>query len=321
MTSANGKRIEPFHRPVLAREVVKFLVTRPDGIYVDLTCGGGGHLLQISQELSPEALLVGIDQDKKAMEMAQQNLESIPQRLQLLNIRFSALEEMADCMKFNEADGFLLDLGVSSYQIDTPDRGFSFIQDGPLDMRMGNPALNGLTAEKIVNKYSMKELTVLLKKYGEERRALSCAKAIIREREKKPIKTTFQLVDILRPVLPTRELNSSLARIFQALRIEVNDELDQLNRVLPQTLRFLRNGGHLAVISYHSLEDRIVKRFMAEKAKGCVCPPRMPVCACGRKPELKILTKKPVRPSNQEIESNTRARSAKLRAAEKIGQS
>jgi len=319
LTSANGKRNEPFHRPVLVQEVVKFLVTRPDGIYVDLTCGGGGHLQRISQELSPEALLVGVDRDEKAIETAQRNLESIPQRLQLSNIKFSALEEMADRMKLNEVDGFLLDLGVSSYQIDTPERGFSFIQDGPLDMRMGNSVLAGLTAEKIVNEYSAKELTVLLKKYGEERRASLCAKAIVRGKEKEPIRSTLQLVDILRPILPLREFNSSLARIFQALRIEVNDELHQLNEVLPQTLKSLRQGGRLVVISYHSLEDRIVKQFMAEKAKGCICPPRMPVCACGRKPELKILTKKPVRPSGQEIESNIRARSAKLRAAEKIG--
>jgi len=304
---------------VLAEEVAKLLVTRPDGTYIDLTCGGGGHLLRISRELSPGALLVGIDRDPAAVETALQNLRSVPQRFRVLNTRFSEIEEIVVSVNNPDVDGFLLDLGVSSHQFDTPSRGFSFMKDGPLDMRMGHPTSGDTTAEKIVNEYSVKELSVLFKKYGEEKRAVACAKAIARARDIKPIRTTFQLAEILKPIIPPRGLNSSLARIFQALRIEVNAELSQLTEVLPRVLDRLRGGGRMAVISYHSLEDRIVKTFLNEKAKGCICPPGLPVCTCGHKPELKILTKKPLRPSDEEIKMNIRARSAKLRAAEKIG--
>jgi 16S rRNA (cytosine1402-N4)-methyltransferase len=317
LTSTAGKRNESFHLPVLAEEVVKLLVTRPDGTYADLTCGGGGHMKYVSGALSEKAILVGVDRDSDAISAVLENLKSIPQEFKVFNLTFARLEDMAEKSGIGQFDGFLIDLGVSSHQINTPYRGFSFMHDGPLDMKMGFESKR--SALEIINYSSERELISIFREFGEEKKAGRCGRAIIQAREKHQIKTTFQLVEILRPVLPFRELNSSLARIFQAIRITVNDELNQLKEVLSKVLSYLTVGGRLVVISYHSLEDRIVKRFMMGKAKGCICPPNFPVCACNKKPEVKILTKKAVRPLEEEIMMNIRARSARLRAVEKLG--
>jgi 16S rRNA (cytosine1402-N4)-methyltransferase len=293
------------------------MVTRPDGVYCDLTCGGGGHLEYASQVLSSQALLIGIDRDSEAIAATGARLASIAQNLKLVEAEFGRFDEILADLGLKRVDGILLDLGVSSHQLDSPDRGFAYMSDGPLDMRMG--IRGGLTAEQVINNYSQEELTALFRKYGEEKRASRAAAAICRERTKGKIETTRRLREILEPVFSKKEIYRSLARIFQAIRIEVNGELDQLREVLPKALDCLAVGGHLVVISYHSLEDRMVKRFMAEKAKGCICPPNFPVCVCGRQPELKILTKKAMKSSLEEIRENGRAKSARLRAAEKSG--
>jgi 16S rRNA (cytosine1402-N4)-methyltransferase len=307
---------EFYHRPVMVEEVASYIVTRPGGLYVDLTCGGGGHLARLSEALDASAELIGMDRDPEAVAAAEKYLRAIPQRLRTYIGKFSRLEEMAATLGIGPADGFLVDLGVSSHQIDVPDRGFSYMHDGPLDMRMGPDA--DLTAGEIINSFEKKRLAEIFRIYGEEKRAEKCARAIVAERKKGLIKSVFQLVEILRPIFRPHELNSSLARIFQALRIVVNNELEELRALLPKAVAHLRLGGRMVVISYHSLEDRIVKRFMTQKARGCVCPPALPICACGAEPQLKILTKKPTRPSPDEIRANVRARSARLRAAERI---
>jgi len=295
--------------------MARFLITRGDGCYLDLTCGGGGHLKYLSGILSREAMLIGIDRDPEAIAAAREKLGRPQQNLKFINSTFGRLSEVMEELGINQADGILFDLGVSSHQIDSPRRGFSFMHDGPLDMRMGDDVLN---AETVVNTYSEKELAVIFRKYGEERAASRAARVICRARQEKRIDSTERLREVLSPVLPPGSRNASLARLFQAIRIEVNRELEQLEKVLPLSLEYLAIGGRLVVISYHSLEDRMVKRFLAEKAKGCVCPKEFPVCVCGRKPEVKVLTKKVVKPSDEEIKNNSRARSARMRAAEKI---
>jgi 16S rRNA (cytosine1402-N4)-methyltransferase len=296
---------------------VNYLVTRPDGIYFDLTVGAGGDLKYLSQALAAEAFLVGVDRDPDAIRAARENLKSIPQRHEIVNSRFADLESVMRKVEVGKADGFILDLGVSSHQIDTARRGFGYMQDGPLDMRM-SPDSN-LTAETIINEYPEKELTVLFKKYGEEKRSRNIAAAIVKSRKSQRITGTGQLRQIIELSGDRRDMIGTLSRIFQALRIEVNGELEQLEQALPTALAALNPGGRIVVISYHSLEDRIVKRFFASEEKGCICPPNFPVCVCGRKPSLKIITKKVIRPSEDEIKSNSRAKAARLRAAEKIG--
>lgn len=316
MTSTANKKSDLFHQPVLSEETARFLITRGDGYYLDLTCGGGGHLKFLSGKLSKDAVLTGIDRDPEAVAAARINLGEAPQKIKIVNSAFERLGAVIGELGIKQVDGILFDLGVSSHQIDSAGRGFSFMQDGPLDMRMGTDA--PLDAETIVNTYTEKELTAIFKKYGEERFSARAAGQIGRARKKDRIQTTRRLCEILTPALPARTRNASLARIFQAIRIEVNRELEQLEKTLPQALEYLSVGGRMVVISYHSLEDRTVKRFMAQKAKGCVCPPDFPICVCGRKPELKLLTRKVVKPSDEEIKTNSRARSARLRAAEKI---
>ncbi|HDL04801.1 MAG TPA: 16S rRNA (cytosine(1402)-N(4))-methyltransferase RsmH [candidate division Zixibacteria bacterium] len=295
--------------------MARFLITRGDGCYLDLTCGGGGHLKYLSGILSREAMLIGIDRDPEAIAAAREKLGRPQQNLKFINSTFGRLSEVMEELGIKQVDGILFDLGVSSHQIDSPRRGFSFMHDGPLDMRMGDDVLN---AETVVNTYSEKELALIFRKYGEERAASRAARVICRARQEKRIDSTERLREVLSPVLPPGSRNASLARLFQAIRIEVNRELEQLEKVLPLSLEYLAIGGRLVVISYHSLEDRMVKRFLAEKAKGCVCPKEFPVCVCGRKPEVKVLTKKVVKPSDEEIKNNSRARSARMRAAEKI---
>jgi 16S rRNA (cytosine1402-N4)-methyltransferase len=300
----------------MVEEVAKFLITRRDGIYLDLTSGGGGHLKYISEFLSEKAVLVGVDRDPEAVAVARKNLKTLPQKSSVINNTYIRLEDVMRELGSGKIDGVLMDLGLSSHQLDSPERGFSYLNDGPLDMRMGSDC--ELTAEDVINDYSREKLTFIFKQYGEEKRAGRAATAICRQRRNKRIDSTIMLKKILEPVLSPKYMSSSLARIFQALRIEINNELTQLKEVLPKALSFLEIGGHLVIISYHSLEDRIVKRFFAEKARGCICPEKFPVCVCGHKPEVKLLTKRIVKPSRHEADRNSRARSAKLRAAEKI---
>jgi 16S rRNA (cytosine1402-N4)-methyltransferase len=297
-------------------EVAHYLITRRDGFYADLTLGGGGHLKHVSKILSDQAVLVGVDRDPEAVAFAESNLNRLPQKTTFVNCTFDRLEIVMKEMGSRKIDGILMDLGLSSHQVDSAVRGFSYLQDGPLDMRMGADC--DKTAEDIINDYSDKELTVLFKKYGEEKRASQAAKVICKARRENRIKTTEQLRKILEPVLSPKYLTASLSRIFQAIRIEVNHEMSQLETVLPQALSLLAAGGRMVVIAYHSLEDRIVKRFFARESKGCICPDDFPVCVCGRKPSLKILTRHVVKPSEDEMNRNSRARSARLRAAEKL---
>jgi len=301
---------------VLVEETARYLITRNDGVYLDLTCGGGGHLKYIASLLSEKALLVGIDRDPVAVTESKEALSRLPQKSEVINIVFDRFDEALLSIGISKVDGVFLDAGLSSHQIDSPHRGFSFTQDGPLDMRMGPDSR--ISAEIIVNDYTVERLAAIFREYGEEKRSFAAARAICSERKKGRITTTGMLREILIPVLSPKYRNASLARIFQAIRIEVNEELEQLKRVMPKALEYLATGGHIVVISYHSLEDRIVKRFLSEKALGCTCPPDFPVCVCGKKPSVKLLTKKAVRPGDDEMEANTRSRSAKLRAAEKI---
>lgn len=316
MTHPNGRSSAPFHRPVMLDEVVSYLITSRDGVYFDLTCGGGGHLLGLSGQLSGKARLIGLDRDPEAIEATRENLKSIKQKITLINNTFTRLDDVLSDLGLTRVDGFLFDLGISSHQIDAPGRGFSFMVDGPLDMRMGIGSAR--SAAEIINNWSEKELAALFRNYGEEKRAVPAARAIVAARQKERLTTTGQLRRILEPVLSGKHLNASLARIFQAIRIEVNDELGQLGRALALTVEYLVPGGRVVVISYHSLEDRLVKRYFAAEARGCVCPPKTPICVCGKKPSLEILTRKVVVPTEAEADENPRATSAKLRAAQKL---
>jgi len=300
----------------MVEETSGFLIGRKTGVFLDLTCGGGGHLKYCSGLLSHEAHLIGIDQDIEAVLTARENLREASQKVTIVNSKFSRFDRVIEELGITGIDGALMDLGVSSYQIDTPDRGFSFASDGPLDMRMDKEA--GRTASDIVNSYEYEELKRLFKVYGEEPKAARAARALVEAREKEEIRTTGRLAEILGPLFPPARRNSSLARLFQAIRIEVNEELKELSETLPKISKFLNPGGRMVVISYHSLEDRLVKRFFAEKSRGLSGPADLPAEISGTPPELKVLTRKVVVPSRDELQNNSRARSAKLRAAEKI---
>jgi 16S rRNA (cytosine1402-N4)-methyltransferase len=273
-------------------------------------------LQKISKELSNRAILIGIDRDLEAIAAATDRLKGSPQKVKIFKERFSRFDSVLQSLNIKKVHGILCDLGVSSHQIDNSNRGFSFMQDGPLDMRMDKEGQ--LTAAYIVNEYDEGRLTEILKKYAEEKKPRRVARAIIKQRLDGRLKTTGDFRKALDPLFPPARRNSSLARIFQAVRIEVNNELDELETVLPKMVDCLEKGGTVVVISYHSLEDRIVKRFFSEKAKGCTCPDDFPVCVCGRKPELELLTRRVIKPSAGEIRRNSRARSARLRAARKI---
>ncbi len=305
------------HIPVLAEQVVRYLVVDDAGAYLDLTAGYGGHLKVLSKVLKSEARLYGFDIDNNAVGLAIENLKGCPQKVKIVNDSYINIKRRA--VEFDDAkfDGILLDLGLSSMQLDEPKRGFSFQQDGPLDMRFGSQFGNN-TATDIINKYDEKELTEIFYKFGEERKAKELAAIIVRERRKMMIETTAQLSNIISSVGFARNRTKILARIFQALRIAVNDELRRIEEVLPAAADSLKKGGRLAVISYHSLEDRIIKNYFKRESTDCVCPPEFPVCACDHKATLKIISKKLITPDNGEIENNSRARSAKMRIAEKI---
>jgi len=305
------------HKSVLLDECIEALNIRPDGIYVDGTLGRAGHSREIVQRLTTGRLIC-IDRDMAAIDAAKERLAPWMERVTLVHGNFADLGEVLREMDVTGVDGMLFDLGVSSPQLDDASRGFSYMQDAPLDMRMDKSA--ALTAYEVVNAWSYEELRRILFEYGEERYAPAIAKAIVRARETRPVETTLELVDLIKGAMPPaalREKQHPAKRSFQAIRIAVNGELDALPPMLKSATDALNPGGRLAVITFHSLEDRIVKRAMQDMARGCTCPPEFPVCVCGKKPKLKLLTRKPIVSGAAELEENPRARSAKLRVAEK----
>ena len=304
------------HVSVLLKECIDWLVTDPDGIYVDCTLGGAGHSSEIVAHLSDKGHLIGIDQDDDALAAAKERLKNAQCRVDIVRSNFKELKEVLHRLGIEKVTGILFDLGVSSYQLDTPERGFSYMHEGPLDMRMNQEG--ELTADTIVNTYSETELAGLIWRYGEERWAKRIAHFIVEERQKKTLHTTGELVEVIKKAIPKgarKDGPHPAKRTFQALRIEVNDELNILDQVVEDAVNALRPGGRIGVITFQSLEDRIVKQKLAQLARGCICPPHMP-CVCGRKP----LIGKPgnLVPVDEEIEMNPRARSARLRFAEKI---
>jgi 16S rRNA (cytosine1402-N4)-methyltransferase len=305
------------HQPVLVGRVVELLVTDPLGAYLDLTAGGGGHLKALAGRLGSTARLYGTDADPAAIERTTKVLEGVSQFRKLIRTRFGDIADAAKSFDDREFDGILLDLGISSDQLDDPDRGISFRLDGPLDMRL-DPT-RGVPASHLISTLSEQELKGIIGQFGEERKAGQIARAIVRERQRSMILTTAQLKDVVVAVVAEPHRTKSLARVFQAFRIAVNRELDELAAVLPQASDLLKPGGRLAVISYHSLEDRLVKRFMQTQAKGdCHCPRELPMCVCGAKPTLTIVTRHAVVPDDAEVSGNPRARSARLRVAERL---
>ncbi len=301
----------------MAGEVVSFLVTKKDGAYVDLTAGLGGHLEALAQALDKGARLYGIDKDQSALKVAEEKLKDVKAKLELVNGSYGDLVHFAENFNDKKFDGALLDLGLSSLQLDNPERGFTFGDDGPLDMRFDQSAQIP-TAADLVNKLNEKGLYEIIRDYGEEKKARQIAGAIVRERQKGMILTSSQLAKIVKSIARPPYQNKSLARVFQALRIAVNKELETLKTALPKIIELLNKGGRIAVISYHSLEDRIIKHTFRDLAKACNCPPGFPQCVCNANPQLKLITKKPVTPTDKEINSNPRSRSALLRVAEKI---
>ena len=306
------------HTSVLLHETVEATLSDPNGIYIDCTLGGAGHSLLLAEKLNSSGWLIGIDQDPQAAKAAQERLSEVKCRVSIINDNFKNLKQILDNLEILEINGILFDLGVSSHQLDTADRGFSYMKDAPLDMRM-NPA-DYLSAYDIVNTYSEKNLTKIIKEYGEEKWAKRIAKFIVKARETKKIATTAELVEVIKNAIPAparREGPHPAKRTFQALRIEVNNELGILKKTFTDAVDKLAKGGRLSIITFHSLEDRIVKQTAKELAAGCICPPKLPVCICNNKPALKIISKI-ITPSAQELAQNPRSRSAKLRVAEKI---
>lgn len=305
------------HVSVLLDECIEGLNIKPDGIYVDGTLGGAGHSYHIAEKLTT-GRLIGIDRDPVALKAAGERLSPFADRVTLVHSNFCRMGQVLQELGISGVDGILLDLGVSSPQLDDGSRGFSYMTDAPLDMRMDNG--DALSADTVVNTWSYEELKRILYNYGEERYAPAIAAAIVRKREISPIRTTLELVDVIRSAMPPaalREKQHPAKRTFQAIRIAVNDELNSVSKAMDAAIPCLNPGGRLAVITFHSLEDRIVKNAMAAAAKGCICPPEFPVCVCGRKPQVTVLTRKPIVSGEEELERNPRARSAKLRICEK----
>ena len=306
------------HRPVLLDECIEALNIRPEGIYLDGTLGRAGHSREIAKRLT-SGRLICVDRDDAALEAAQERLAPWMDKVTLVHSNFDRVDEILDQLGIPGADGMLFDLGVSSPQLDDGARGFSYMADAPLDMRMDRD--EGLTAADVVNAWSQEELKRILFQYGEERYAPQIAAAIVRRREERPIATTLERVEIIKGAMPARALKEKqhpAKRSFQAIRIAVNDELGSVERMIDRAVPRLNKGGRLAVITFHSLEDRIVKTGLAGFARGCTCPPDFPVCVCGKTPDVKLVNKKPILPSQQELEENPRSRSAKLRVAEKL---
>ena len=307
------------HKSVLLQECIDALNIRPDGIYLDGTLGGAGHSSQIACRLTEGGRLIGVDRDRTALAAAKERLAPYADRVTLVHSNFAEIDAILDSLGIPAVDGMLFDLGVSSPQLDDASRGFSYMADAPLDMRMDKD--DALTAGEVVNTWPQGELRRILYDYGEERYAPQIAAAICRAREKAPVETTLELVDIIRSAMPAqalREKQHPAKRSFQAIRIAVNDELGAVSRMMQAAVGRLNPGGRLAVITFHSLEDRIVKSEMQQAARGCTCPKDFPVCVCGKKPLVKLVTRKPIVSGPAELEENPRARSAKLRVAEKL---
>jgi len=309
------------HKPVLLQECVDNLQIRPDGIYLDGTVGGAGHSTEIYRRLGKEGILVAVDQDATAIEVSRKRLEHAGGQARLVfeNDNFENLKSICEKNGIQSVDGILLDLGVSSHQLDEAERGFSYQKDAPLDMRMDRTI--ELNAEIIVNEYGEEEIRDIIRSYGEEKWASRIAAFVVNARKEKRIRTTAELVDVIKAAVPSaarREGPHPAKRTFQALRIAVNDELGILGKTVCDAVKMLKTGGRLCIITFHSLEDRIVKTEFQKKAQPCTCPSNFPVCICGKKPEVKLVTRKPILPSESEVKSNPRARSAKLRVVEKV---
>ena len=302
------------HIPVMLNECIEALNIKNSGIYVDGTLGGAGHSVHIAEKCGR---LVGIDRDAEAIAAAGKRLEG--RNVTLLNDNYNNIDTILDSLGIEKIDGALLDLGVSSYQLDNPERGFSYRYDAPLDMRMNKD--DRVSAYNVVNEYEIRELEKIFFEYGEERFAKAIARRIAEKREKKPIETTFELAEIVKSSIPFKTRKDEKhpeKRVFQAVRIAVNDELSQLGNTIKSFCERLNPGGRIAVITFHSLEDRIVKTAFADLARGCICPKEFPVCVCNNKPKIKIINKKPILPTAEELASNSRSASAKLRVAEKL---
>ncbi|MBQ3370713.1 MAG: 16S rRNA (cytosine(1402)-N(4))-methyltransferase RsmH [Mogibacterium sp.] len=306
------------HVPVLFNEVMESLDIKPDGIYVDGTVGGGGHSSGICQRLTEGGVLIAVDRDREALAAAEKRLEEYSCEKRFVHANYSDVEAIAEAAG-KKVQGILLDLGVSSYQLDNPERGFSYMQDAPLDMRMDDS--DRLTAYDIVNGYSKDELARMIREYGEERWAARIAEFIVRERAEAPIDSTGRLTEIIKAAIPAKARRTGphpAKRTFQAIRIEVNDELGHLREAVEKLPDLLESGGRIAIITFHSLEDRIVKTEFERRLDPCTCPKDFPVCVCGKVADVKRVTRKPIAPSEEETESNPRARSAKLRVLEKL---
>jgi len=302
------------HIPVLLDEALAGLAVQSGGRYIDATVGAGGHSAAILLHSAPDGKLLGLDADPEAIRYAQQALQAFGERVVLRTANFRRLGQVARSLGFDQVEGILLDLGLSSRQLDDPERGFSFSKDGPLDMRLAPDS--DTTAADLVNRLAEDELADLLWRFGDERRSRRIARAIVAAR---PLTTTVQLANLIERTIGHREKIHPATRTFQALRIATNDELGALAQTLPQARDLLRPGGRLVVIAFHSLEDRLVKRFLRQEARDCICPPEAPICTCEHRASLRILTRKPIRPRPEEVAQNPRSRSARLRVAERLG--
>ena len=307
------------HKSVLLQETIDNLNIRPDGIYVDGTLGGGGHSYEIASRLSSKGRLIGIDQDEAAIAAAGERLKPFADRVTIVRNNYCNMDMVLKDLGIERVDGILLDLGVSSYQLDTAERGFTYKTDAPLDMRMDRR--QQMTAKDILNEYSEMELYRIIRDYGEDKFAKNIAKHIVQARQKAPIETTGQLIEVIKAAIPKKVRATGghpAKKTFQAIRIELNHELDVLKNNLEDMIDLLNDEGRIAIITFHSLEDRIVKNIFRTSERPCICPPEFPVCVCGKKPRAKLVCRKPIEPTQEEIERNNRSRSAKLRVLERL---
>lgn len=314
-------KLEFVHKSVLLQETVDSLNVQPDGIYVDGTLGGGGHAYEVCKRLGTNGRFIGIDQDEEAIRAAGLRLAEFGDMVTIVRSNYVSIEEILKSLNIEKVNGIMLDLGVSSHQLDTPERGFSYMADAPLDMRMD--VRNELTAKDIVNSYEEMELYRIIRDYGEDKFAKNIAKHICLARQKKCIETTGELTEIIKAAIPAKiRMNGGhpAKKTFQAIRIELNRELDVLNDSIDKMIDLLADKGRLSIITFHSLEDRIVKTRFKNNENPCTCPPDFPVCVCGKKPKGKVITRKPIVPDDAELEDNSRSKSSKLRVFEKIEQ-